>query len=141
MRLDHKPVEISLRQSRLLLLWIIIVHSAAAVVLVFLKLSFMVLAPLLMIILAGFCLSYAQWCRPVWITITCNKDGWALESVEGVQPVRLHWHYRFGEILIMGFCGERLGKVAIPLLPDSANAEQLRQLRQILLLVSPADSR
>lgn len=141
MRLDHKPVEISLRQSRLLLYWIIVVHSAATVVLVFLKLSFMLLVSLLMIILAGFCLSYAQWCRTVWIKITCNKDGWTLVTVEAVQPVRLHWHYRFGELLIIGFCGERLGKVAIPLMPDSASSEQLRQLRQVLLLASRADAR
>ena len=69
--------------------------------------------------------------------VTCEKGGWALKDKESMQEASLCWFYRFGQLIILGFRVGKHGKVTLSLFPDAVSAEQLRQLRQVLLLVTP----
>tara|TARA_R110000822_G_scaffold159476_11_gene299287 strand:- start:10529 stop:10873 length:345 start_codon:yes stop_codon:yes gene_type:complete len=95
--------------------------------------------PLQVLVLLGLWISFRNWGYPTWKKISCDKGNWTLMNEEGMQPVSFCWFYRFGQFLVVGFKDEWNGKIAVPLLSDSANSEQLRQLRQVLLLVSPSN--
>jgi Membrane-bound toxin component of toxin-antitoxin system len=136
--LDHKPVEINLKRSRFLLLWIIAIHCFASAALLSLGLPILFVTPLLVIILVGFYVSFQRWCNPAWQTVICDEGCWILKGEKGVQEVSLRWFYRFGQWVILGFRMGKHGKVTLSLFPDAVSDEQLRQLRQVLLLATPA---
>jgi membrane-bound toxin of toxin-antitoxin system len=138
--LDHKPVEINLQRSRLLLLWIIAIHCFASAALLSLGLSILFVAPLLAIILVGFYVSFWRWRNPAWQTVVCDEGCWVLKDEKGVQEASLRWFYHFGQLVILGFRIGKYRKVTLLLFPDAVSAEQLRQLRQVLLLATPAGS-
>lgn len=90
-----------------------------------------------MIIFVGFLASFRRWRNPTWKMVSCDKGGWVLKGKEGTQEASLCWFYRFGQLIVLGFRVGKHGKVTLSLLPDAVRAEQLRQLRQVLLLVAP----
>ncbi|MEH6469537.1 MAG: hypothetical protein V7725_07995 [Porticoccus sp.] len=72
--------------------------------------------------------------------VTCDKSCWVLKGEEDAQEASLCWFYRFGQLIVLGFQVGKHGKVTLSLFPDAVSAEQLRQLRQVLLLVTPTRS-
>jgi hypothetical protein len=90
-----------------------------------------------MIIFVGLFVSFWRWRNPTWKMVSCDKGSWALKGKEGMQEASLCWFYRFGQLIVLGFRVGKHGKVTLLLLPDAVRAEHLRQLRQVLLLVTP----
>ncbi|MDX2350029.1 MAG: hypothetical protein QNK32_06530 [Porticoccus sp.] len=140
MTLDHKPVEVNLQRSRFLLLWIIAIHCFSSTALLLLGLPILFIVPLLVIILVGFYVSFRRWSNPAWQAVICDEGCWVLKGEKGVQEASLHWFYHFGQLVILGFRMGKHGKVTLSLFPDAVSAEQLRQLRQVLLLATPTSA-
>ena len=140
MTLDHKPVEVNLQRSRFLLLWIIAIHCFSSTALLLLGLPILFVAPLLVIILVGFYVSFRRWRNPVWQAVICDEGCWVLKGEKGVQEASLRWFYHFGHLVILGFRMGKHRKVTLSLFPDAVSTEQLRQLRQVLLLATPTSA-
>jgi hypothetical protein len=95
---------------------------------------------LLSIILVGFYVSFRRWRNPAWQAVTCDEGCWVLKGEKGVQEASLRWFYHFGQLVVLGFRMGKHGKVTLLLFPNAVSAEQLRQLRQVLLLATPTSS-
>ncbi len=117
-----------------------VIHCLTSAALLSLGLPILFVVPLLVIILVGFCVSFRRWRNPAWQTVICDEGCWVLKGGAGVQEVSLRWFYHFGQLMVLGFQYGKDGKVTIPLFSDGASSNQLRQLRQVLLLTTPASS-
>jgi hypothetical protein len=84
-------------------------------------------------------ISFRKWGCPTWKKISFDKGNRTIINEEGMQPVSFCWLYCFGQFLVVGFKDERNGKIANPLLSDSANSEHLRQLRPVVLRAYPSN--
>ena len=131
---DLKPVNLSLRVSRALLYWVIIVHGLSAVAILLLSLSFdfnlLVTTVLLLVVCLGCLNCYRKGKSLKWSKISFDGNQWALfpaNSTIGDEPVlvELVYYYRFGKSWILGFRQlDKNGKrVIIPLLPDMCGSD------------------
>lgn len=132
----RKPAEITLQPSKLLLLWIVAIHSAVLVA-VIACLDFSHMSLTLALVVVGFSLCYLRWRSPKWVGLVFNEGSWALIDSSGQQPVTVSWLYHFGSILILGFHQKdsiRWCNEAVVVLPDSSSASELTQLRRRLFI-------
>lgn len=144
---DLKPVEIPLRVSRALLRWVIIVHGLSAAIILFLSfffgLNLLVTTAILLVVCLGCFYCYRKYQSLTWCQIMFDSDSWTLFSAEkegGLEPllVELIYHYRFGKSWVLGFrqLDKKQKRIVIPLLPDSCDQKNLRQLSHLLLMAN-----
>lgn len=152
---DHKPVELNLKPSKKLLRWILVIHVLASLALLALGHSLAIAFILQLTIAGSFFFTYRRWKNPLWKKIICDKGLWSLmtsEFVEAVggglcenvsndelkEKIELRQFYHFGELCILRLKfldnSRYKGLTTISLLPDSCDADSLRQLRQLLIL-------
>ena len=129
-----KHVNLSLKVSRVLLYWVIIVHVLSAVAILLLSFSFglnlLVTTVLLLVVCLGCLNCYRKGKLLKWSKISFDGNQWALfpaNSTVGDEPVlvELAYYYRFGKSWILGFRQlDKNGKrVIIPLLPDMCGSD------------------
>ena len=151
---DQKPVDLTLRPSRALQRWIILVHALSIWTVLFLGLFLglypIIVAVLLLVISVSFFHVYRQQKKAPWHKIIYDAEEWGLIpsdiSLEtfpiSVEKVELCHYYRFGNHWILGFRGLDLtarqtlfqGRTNILLLPDGCDKDSLRQMKQLLLM-------
>ena len=151
---DQKPVELRLRPSRALLRWTILVHALSIWTVLFfglfLGLSPMIVAVLLLVIFVSFFHGYRQQKKRPWQKIIYDGEEWGLipsdisleTSLISVEKVELCHYYRFGNVWILSFCGLNRtllqtlfqGRTNILLLPDGCDKDGFRQMKQLLLM-------
>ena len=151
---DQKPVELTLRPSRALLRWTILVHALSIWTVLFLGLFLelypILVAALLLVISFSFFHSCRQQKKRPWQKVIYDGEKWglipsdiSLETVPiSVEKVELCHYYRFGNHWILSFQGLDLtvrqtlfqGRTNILLLPDGCDKDGLRQMKQLLLM-------
>ncbi len=116
-----------------MLAWILSIHILVFALLWFSPLSGWRLLVLAMVVLCGLSICLRRWRRPGFTGLCCRDGLWSLSSSQGPTPVELISYQRlFGMLLLVFRNGWRRHSLA--LLPDSASADELRRLRQLLLL-------
>ena len=149
---DLKHVNLSLKVSRVLFYWVIIVHVLSAAAILLLSLSFglnlLVTTALLLVV----CLGYLHCSRKIqvlkWCKISFDGHQWSLFSTTntvGDKPVlvELDYYYRFGNSWILGFhqLDKQRKRIIIPLLPDTCGSGsydkgRLRDISHVLLMAN-----
>lgn len=151
---DQKSVELTLRPSRALLRWIILIHILSILAVLFLGLYLglhtVMTAVLLLVITVGFFQGYRQYKKAPWHKIIFDGEEWGLIpsdysfDVSAIPPVKvkLCHYYRFGNSWVLSFCGQDRtilqtlfqGRITILLLPDGCDKEGFRRAGQILMM-------
>jgi len=151
---DHRHVELNLRPSRLLLRWIVIFHACSSLAIASLGYSLPVALSLQLAIVGSLFFSFRYWKKPLWHRVIYKSGCWELvpscdgngaastsSSAELYKHVELHQFYHFGQVYVMTFKDLNQRSLVKPeinilLLPDSSDAQSLRQFRQLLLMNS-----
>lgn len=133
MTLVPRPVELEIQPSRLLLAWLLAAHFSVFLILLIAPIPLMLSVGLAVVVCLGGYLCIHRWCKQGAQYLGWHHGIWLLRQGQLPGEVELQSYLILPGILQLVF--RRAGRChRLLIYPDSVSSEELRQLRQLLLL-------
>ena len=132
------PISLKLFPSRLLMAGMLACHSLALASLAVTAIPLLIAWALAGFVVASLVVCYACYgnARSRWFIerVYCTAEGWSLRTADGCdRPARLLESYVHPRLLILNFRLGRFARRSLLVLPDSADASEIRRIRVRLL--------